>query len=89
MISPSQKEQFDMKTMKNIQIKLRDNNEQEDFNIETVEDIKNLLTKKMEKLKSKLKFKDDDEKETFQNKLEGVLYNENSISSSLQGSPFN
>tara|TARA_Y100000389_G_C17434520_1_gene504672 strand:+ start:1197 stop:1463 length:267 start_codon:yes stop_codon:yes gene_type:complete len=88
MISPSQKEQFDMKTMKNIQMKLRDNEDKEEFNIETFEDIKRLLTKKMKKLESKMKLnKDDDKKETFQGLDES--YNNSSVSSSLNSSPIN
>ena len=87
MISPSQKEQFDMKTMKNIEIKLRDNNEEEDINIETFEDIKKLLTKKIKKLKSNIESKDNDKKETFQGLDE--LYNKSSVSSSLNSSPIN
>ena len=90
MISPSQKEQFDMKTMKNIQIKLRNNEDEEEFNIETFEDIKRLLTKKMEKLKSKINLnKDDDKEETFEVSNVEDLYNKSSSSSSLHSSPFN
>lgn len=78
MISPSQKEQFDMKTLNDIKIKLTNKKTKEEFDIETMNDITALLTDKIKMIKSHML--NDDKKETFKS------YNYNFVDS-LKGAP--